>query len=193
MPDTRAWEGLPVTPARGQWAVDLCACWSSPYCVLPFCSLCSPCVPLARAAGRSGVLPYWRVLLVALVLSVILMVWPAPGEETLVETDSGELYLLRVVDTSTAAFWIGQVLFYALFLAFLVLVLVVRRKLIRKYELQEHPARTLAYVLLCWPCAVAQQSMHVDLVEVGAVQTDCSCGEHHPLAERQTNGDIEML
>jgi Cys-rich protein (TIGR01571 family) len=185
---------MPVTAATGKWAVDLCACCvAMPYCVLPFCTTCAPCVPLARAADRAGVLSYRRVFILSGTLVVALMIWPGSREEMVVVTpnDGGEPaygVLVRGPD-----YWPIQVGFYVLVGALFALTLVVRRRLVAKYAITEHPLLSCVLLSFCPQCAIGQQAMHVDLVEVGAVQVDCSCSEAHPLMDRQTNRDVEML
>lgn len=70
---------------------------------------------------------------------------------------------------------------FVLFPLIAVIVLYVRRRLVRKYQLGERASKTLILACCCMPCSIAQQAMHVDLVEYGAVQTDCSLKEEHPL------------
>ena len=200
------YEGMPVTAASGKWAVDLCACCvTTPYCLLPCCATCAPCVPLARAAGRAGVLPYRRVFAVSLALVVVLMAWPSPHADVYAvpeepvddaQTDARnatdyERYDYVIVRDRD--YWPLQLGFYLVATALFALTLVVRRRLVVKYGIDEHPCVSCALLACCSQCAIGQQAMHVDLVEVGAVQADCSCAEAHPLSDRQTNRDVEML
>eukprot|EP00302_Diacronema_sp_CCMP2436_P038888 CAMPEP_0180018252 /NCGR_PEP_ID=MMETSP0984-20121128/20362_1 /TAXON_ID=483367 /ORGANISM="non described non described, Strain CCMP 2436" /LENGTH=224 /DNA_ID=CAMNT_0021941483 /DNA_START=1 /DNA_END=676 /DNA_ORIENTATION=- len=94
-------------------------------------------------------------------------------------------------------YWLSNVLFFLVVSAFFALHLIVRRRIVLKYAIEEHPALSCVLVLACPCCAVAQSAIHVDLVEHGAVQQDCSCAPKHPLADRTTNGDVlgdvEML
>jgi len=56
----------------------------------------------------------------------------------------------------------------------------VRRRLVAKYALNESPVTSCLQVTCCGPCTLGQQTMHVDLVEYGEVQKGCSIQEHHP-------------
>lgn len=195
MPGGRGYEGMPVTAASGQWAVDLCACCvTTPYCILPCCTTCAPCVPLARAAGRAGVLPYRRVFLLSLVCTVVMLAWPGSHEQIVVveaadDEEAEDVYVL----VRDRFYWPLQIGFYLVAAAFFALTLVVRRRLVAKYAIVEHPLLSFLLLACCPQCALGQQAMHVDLVEVGAVQVDCSFSETHPLTDRQTNRDVEML
>jgi hypothetical protein len=90
-------------------------------------------------------------------------------------------------------YWPLQLGFYLAAAALFALTLLVRRRLVAKYAIAEHFVASCALLACCPQCALGQQAMHVDLVEVGAVQADCSCAETHPLMDRQTNRDVEML
>lgn len=85
---SRGYEGVPITQARGRWAVDLCRCWQSPFCLMPLCTVCTPCVPLARAAGRSGVGSFTRVLVTSGILVLLLGMWPTPPEREVYMVDT---------------------------------------------------------------------------------------------------------
>mmetsp|Transcript_35615 Transcript_35615/g.83686 ORF Transcript_35615/g.83686 Transcript_35615/m.83686 type:complete len:202 (-) Transcript_35615:109-714(-) len=200
----RHYENLPVSAPAGKWATDLCACWTSPWCLMPCCSLLTPCVPLARAAGRAGVLPFSLVLLVGGACFTAISLWPEPTNTAVVVVTpsqpsidvEGEVDVF--LESSVGRwYWLSNVLFFLVVSAFFALHLIVRRRIVLKYAIEEHPALSCVLVLACPCCAVAQSAIHVDLVEHGAVQQDCSCAPKHPLADRTTNGDVlgdvEML
>lgn len=211
------YEGVPVTQARGRWAAGLCACWSSPMCVLPFISACAPCVPMARAAHRAGVGRYYTVLGLTGTLVILLLCVPSPRmvEEYLVTMDTN-VSLAELMPNATTAIDEGRlpasvelivvdptvryylplawsIVYWTLVAVLSLVAVVLRLRLVRRYQIQENPCISLLLVAACTGCAVAQQQMHVDLVEVGSVQHDCGLGPDHPKENRATNANVEML
>lgn len=185
-----AYSGVPITTARGKWAVDLCKCWYSPFCLLPFFSTCVPCVPLARAAARAGVGSYTAVLATVGVLTLLVSTWPSPADREVyvVEldgVDGGSLdaasasnstvpdargsalddvegwAVVEAPEVSGAWLLASQLGFFAVSAALVAVYFVIRTRLVRKYEIDEHPAASCALVLCCPCCAIAQQAMHV--------------------------------
>jgi len=167
------YEGVPITAGRGRWAVDLCRCCGSKCCLLPLCVTCVPCFPLARAAARAGVCRYTTVLVVAGVLVLLVSMWPDLEERNVyVDEVSGanatnstggsigweEVYAEPVNRTLYVASSIG---YWSVAAGFLVLCLIVRRRLVAKYEIDEHPLVSCLLTTCLGPCAIGQQLMHV--------------------------------
>mmetsp|Transcript_10211 Transcript_10211/g.30136 ORF Transcript_10211/g.30136 Transcript_10211/m.30136 type:complete len:189 (-) Transcript_10211:474-1040(-) len=183
VPSQVPYSGVPVTPARGKWAVSLFACCAANP-ALPVCATCAPCVPLARAAHRARVGPFW-LLYICGTACVVTVHYAFNAEHT--DPRYG-----RYATWEQSWRYFGLVCLFVGGCAFWVMATVVRRRLARKYLIREWFIESML-TSLCVPCAVGQQAMHVDLVEYGSVSQDCSCvPDHSRRAEFQRDNTIDM-
>lgn len=175
-----------------EWAAGLCACWTA----FPgVCCLSYPfyCLGLARVWHRARLGSYASVvaltagLFAALVLinvasvaitfrsnSAQLMDQLRDDDETL---DDKDIVLVEPYSVVVLR-WVA----YLVAVAQWGLLMYTRLKLVERYKLREHPAVSCLATTLCGTCSLGQQMMHVDMMEQGLVDTDCSCDADHPRA-----------
>lgn len=172
----------------GSWAADICDCWTAFPGVCCWVYWC-PFVVFARVWHRAGFGSYSSIFaltaglfLASCTVNYIAAIWSADHE---MQFDNDEMDQPFVEPLTVKVLrWLSLMLIFLLW-CFLVLT---RVKLIRKYTLTENRCVTCLLSCCCMPCALGQQMMHVDVMEHGTVQTDCSCDANHPNAQ----GNVRM-
>lgn len=186
----------------GSWAYQICDCWSMCPAVPLFSSVLF-CYGYARTLSRAGLFPYRDVLLITFAYFVIqfsatqiLSPYSALRREAEAEgSEFGEEregegahsrhpYELFDSEGVAAPGWVFPLKFIVdvLGVIFWGLTVYARIKLVDKYRISEHRCLSCMCVTFCPPCALAQEMMHVDVVEHGSVQQDCRLTAQHPLA-----------
>lgn len=164
---------------------DRCA-GGLPLCL---CTVCAQPIPISRQVARAKLAKYSTVLVSLLLLTLIAVItgmsegmWLIQHSEVVTD-DEG---IVEIRQTEDRPFWvILSSSVESVVSGFLLLFLVALRcTLVRRYHVNEDPIVSCLTATCCTGCSIAQQAMHVDLVEYGEVDQDCSVTGEHRLARQ---------